>query len=90
MPLLLPKKKVGNLNLKATAFDGRMAKSKLNYNNSCINYLDLDLDLDLDLLDFKSEAAALTADLASVVGLRTLLGLIAFLILNAAHAVPKA
>ena len=88
MPLLLPKKKVGNLNLKATAFDGRMAKSKLNYNNSCINYLDLDLDL--DLLDFKSEAAALTADLASVVGLRTLLGLIAFLILNAAHAVPKA
>jgi hypothetical protein len=62
--------------------------SNLNYitRASAINYL----DLDLDLLDLKSEAAALAAFLARVVGLRTLLGLIAFLILNAAHAVPKA
>ncbi|KAK2373123.1 protein EARLY-RESPONSIVE TO DEHYDRATION 7, chloroplastic [Trifolium repens] len=64
--------------------------SNLNYitRASAINYLDLDLDF--DLLDLKSEAAALAAVLARVVGLRTLLGLIAFLILNAAHAVPKA
>jgi hypothetical protein len=62
--------------------------SNLNYitSASAINYL----DLDFDLLDLKSEAAALAAFLARVVGLRTLLGLIAFLILNAAHAVPRA
>jgi hypothetical protein len=66
--------------------------SNLNYitRASAINYLDLDFDFDFDLLDLKSEAAALAAFLARVVGLRTLLGLIAFLILNAAHAVPRA
>jgi len=44
----------------------------------------------LEFLPLNSEAAALAPALARVVGLRTLLGLIAFLILKAAHAVPKA
>lgn len=44
----------------------------------------------LEFLAFISAAAALAADLAKVVGLRTLFGLSALRILNAAHAVPIA
>lgn len=47
-----------------------------------INYLELFLPL--------TSEAALAADLARVVGFSTLLGLSAFRILNAAHAVPMA
>jgi hypothetical protein len=50
--------------------------------NSIRNYL--------DFLAFFSAAAALAADLTRVVGFRTLLGLNAFRILKAAHAVPIA
>lgn len=44
----------------------------------------------LDFLTLSSAAAALAADLARVVGFITLLGLRAFRILKAAHAVPTA
>lgn len=79
-----PKEKWGHVKPNAAAYDGRM--TNLNWRTTATNHL--------DFLDLKSEAAALAAalapDLASVVGLKTLLGLIAFLILNAAHAVPRA
>lgn len=39
----LPKKKVGNLKLKAIAFDGRMVKPKLYYKSFCHKLLGLGL-----------------------------------------------
>jgi hypothetical protein len=62
----------------------KRAKPLLHFGKIPINnYLDF-------LAFFFSAAAALAADLAKVVGLRTLLGLNAFRILKAAHPVPIA
>lgn len=44
----------------------------------------------LDFLAFISAAAVLAADLARVLGFKTLFGSIAFLILKTVHAVPTA
>lgn len=72
--------KMGDEKPEAAFFDCRM--DNLHWRTPGINYL--------ELLLLNSEAAALAPALARVVGLRTLLGLIAFLILKAAHAVPRA